>query len=362
MGNYYVRVFEHTTKDVRCESCGCEFAYHSVQSAIAPVGLPRPFGGRPAWERTVEKARNKAAGKAAQLLDTPDLVACPECGWYQDHMVRHLRKRRLRKVLLAAFSVLPFFWLVFTTAIRINAFRFGVVLFALVAMALAVAAAWQVIRDPNANASEFDRKSRAGASEAVATRTVLRAAREAAVAEQESGDDLTFLYDHNQSLGLRSEVKQKRERHERQRRDERRRLLVPTVAVGGGAVIGAILAAILFGTKPDDLPMAIVGGLFAGIVGGCFGMLAASRYLALVSRGDCLDHSSDRQIGHLPHSLAAGSTVAWITAALIATPLATGATPAKGYGCALVVGTQVVFLVVSLRLTRPRGPSELDRH
>src|SRR3954470_23957536 len=60
-------------------------------------------------EAALAKARGEAKFELAQRLNrTYIAIPCPDCGWYQQHMVQILRRRRLLRWALVA--ALPMIW------------------------------------------------------------------------------------------------------------------------------------------------------------------------------------------------------------------------------------------------------------
>lgn len=79
-------------KMVRCEVCATEFAYQMTRAAEgtaeAFLFLDMKGAEQQAQDRATDAARKK-------LEDDSDLVPCPGCGHYQEHMIRDARRRRL---------------------------------------------------------------------------------------------------------------------------------------------------------------------------------------------------------------------------------------------------------------------------
>jgi hypothetical protein len=94
-----------TARDIKCENCGCDYVYlikaESHGTGVSPLCLDH------------EGARKRALGQAKlrlheQLHGVHRAVPCPDCGWYQKHMVQ-LRKQARTRVSLAVAS-LPLLW------------------------------------------------------------------------------------------------------------------------------------------------------------------------------------------------------------------------------------------------------------
>jgi hypothetical protein len=75
------------TKAVRCENCTLSYEYEMRRTVTL-----RGEATRDALAREAEWRLQK------QLAQECDLVPCPSCGWYQQHMVERMRRQALRHV------------------------------------------------------------------------------------------------------------------------------------------------------------------------------------------------------------------------------------------------------------------------
>lgn len=87
-------------KPVRCLHCGAEFVYRMTRTAKgeAPIDLGDRAGLAAEWD-----AR---ANAQIRLLRECDAVPCPDCGRYQEDMVRMLKFRRFRWSLYPGLALL----------------------------------------------------------------------------------------------------------------------------------------------------------------------------------------------------------------------------------------------------------------
>lgn len=120
--NYHVDAKGHVYKQVVCEQCQTEYYYYMEREALAVAT---------SWLFLNNKGAQKAASKRAeaklrkQLAKGGEPVPCPNCGWFQDDMIRLARREFLpwmRGVgrLLIALSI-PVTYAAFVTAPRPNA-------------------------------------------------------------------------------------------------------------------------------------------------------------------------------------------------------------------------------------------------
>jgi hypothetical protein len=76
-----------TLKRVECEQCHCGYEYEMHRKVTV-----RALRSQATVDHRAEAAlRRKLKGDC-------DLVPCPECGWYQSHMLRFVRRRYCRSV------------------------------------------------------------------------------------------------------------------------------------------------------------------------------------------------------------------------------------------------------------------------
>src|SRR5206468_3150451 len=86
-------------------NCGCEYVY-IVQAQAEGSGFSPLF-----MDEAGAQQRARGSAEAAvneRLREKWDAVPCPQCGWFQEHMVRLRRKRRL--ILWMLLAVLPLAW------------------------------------------------------------------------------------------------------------------------------------------------------------------------------------------------------------------------------------------------------------
>src|SRR5947209_8764612 len=76
-------------KEVRCEHCGSEYVYQMARQA-AGSGTSLLFLDE---KRAKYRAAKRAQARLQQLLERDcDPVPCPDCGKYQAHMYRAVRR------------------------------------------------------------------------------------------------------------------------------------------------------------------------------------------------------------------------------------------------------------------------------
>lgn len=89
-GNVSATVTGGCWKPVRCERCGCEYAYYMRRSGS---------GQETVWIGSASQGQRQAAANGAhismqrQLETGVDPAPCPDCGWFQAPMVEALRRR-----------------------------------------------------------------------------------------------------------------------------------------------------------------------------------------------------------------------------------------------------------------------------
>jgi len=94
-------------KHVRCEKCGGDFTYEVVRPSVGTA--QSPFGVRNKGARA--EAINEAGLQPTKKLKAAvDPVPCPKCGWFQEHMVKELRRRDLRWMLWTGWVVATLAW------------------------------------------------------------------------------------------------------------------------------------------------------------------------------------------------------------------------------------------------------------
>src|SRR5258706_8781109 len=84
---------------VDCESCKRAYAYRLVRRAEACTSTLWGIGQRATRERARRLARRALERRLARGVDP---VPCPFCGWYQEAMVRQLRRERHRWLTIVA--------------------------------------------------------------------------------------------------------------------------------------------------------------------------------------------------------------------------------------------------------------------
>src|SRR5438067_1764347 len=92
---------------VRCEKCGCEYFYRLKRYGAARTSSPYGLDN----QRAAAQARIIAERTLAKHLRYDvDPVRCPDCEWYQAHMVAEIYRRRfgwLRTTALTTMIVIP---------------------------------------------------------------------------------------------------------------------------------------------------------------------------------------------------------------------------------------------------------------
>jgi hypothetical protein len=85
-----------TAVAVRCEKCAQKYYYKLTCTAIGRGSAPYGIG----QEKAKQLAQRMAKKKLWEMLDTEiRAVPCPHCGWYQQAMLRLLRKPGLKLML-----------------------------------------------------------------------------------------------------------------------------------------------------------------------------------------------------------------------------------------------------------------------
>ena len=125
----------------------------------------------------MEKARRKLEVR----LQAPELVACPECGRYQEHMLRQHKNRCLEIGFTIDGLAAPLLWLVGASS-GLDPWLSLWIALAVAGLGLAGIVAWCVGWAPNSRMSEAALKARAAASVALPVDEFLR--EQAALAQQ----------------------------------------------------------------------------------------------------------------------------------------------------------------------------------
>lgn len=93
---YQVTLQGHTVKRVECEGCGRSYVYRLERDALGVSTYPiRPRKAKLDATADAEKQLQKT------LRDEIDIVPCPECGHFQEPMVRLSKRNHLRGLLAA---------------------------------------------------------------------------------------------------------------------------------------------------------------------------------------------------------------------------------------------------------------------
>ena len=92
-----------TWKELTCANCGQVFVYHLGRVASARATRLIGTDAEPAMNAAARRAADRAE---AILASATDPVPCPQCGMYQDDMVRALRRPKGRILLILGVFVL----------------------------------------------------------------------------------------------------------------------------------------------------------------------------------------------------------------------------------------------------------------
>ena len=336
-----VTIHGHVENRVVCERCGCEFRYVAVRAATGSVQC--------LFEIVTKRMESRAAARARKRLEvalkTPDMVACPECGWYQQDMVRYLRSRRLKAALVLSGFVA-------FLGLEVGLACVGQISLTLIALLLAAGAvAWILIfvlhfmRDPN-SCRDFERQARAAASEGVPI-----AVHRQRQAKLQATED-TFDWMDPANLRERQKRADEQRRRGKQRAHRRRSAtLMSIVAVTMGAVLGALFDAAIFGT-PRDLTDRIALAAFIAPMGGLLVWLLMTIFSEVESDG-----WRPPQRSRPPLDFATvNARAVLVGTALPATLFAAGLRHATLHGCAIVLGGEALLLF-ALGLAFPRDRS-----
>jgi hypothetical protein len=166
MSYYWGKTFTTTLsgsviKPVTCERCRKEYFYELARSAKGQGHAPYNIGQEAAARRAQESAEKKLAKR---LATEHEAVGCAHCGWVQDPMVAHLRRRHLRWLLILVWVVMPialaalgaYVWIRhaddrLSDELRNELMQYGVLV--IVAGGALLSLRWMLARriDPNAN-------------------------------------------------------------------------------------------------------------------------------------------------------------------------------------------------------------------
>jgi hypothetical protein len=337
-----VTIHGHAENRVVCEWCGCEFRYVAVRVVTGSVLCLFEFVTKRMELRAAARARKKL--KAA--LKTPDMVACPECGRYQQDMVRCLRSRRLKEA-----SILSGF--VAILGVEFGRICAGQMNRTLIALSLAAAAivwtlifALYVMRDPN-SCRDFERESRAAASEGVPL-----AVHRQRQAELQATEDTLDWMDPANLRERQKRADEQRRLSQRHAHRHRRDIIISIVAVTMGAVLGALFDAAIFGT-PRDLTDRIALAATIAPMGGLLVWFLMTIGRASFSEVDFDGWRPPQRSRPLLDFATVNARAALAGTALPATLFAAGLGHATLHGCAMVLGGEALLLF-ALGLAFPR--------
>jgi amino acid transporter len=266
---YFVTLSDRANKNVRCESCHCEYVYTATYQATGSVlSFFDLLDERTCRKRAGEKARRVVeAGLAA-----PQIVACPACGWYQQSMARLLKRQQAKLGLQIAGGIAVLFLLAAVVAGLGGRLAAGLTL-ATVSIGVGVILARHFTWDPNSLPSEQKHKARAEAScgmtiakyqAMVAAESAQRATRDAQIAAAGTAAVLAAVD------GAETAASRKQARLGEQRRRRQRSLtIVSIVGIGIAAVLGAVLDASIYGAHQGEefFSHLAIGGLIGPVLG-----------------------------------------------------------------------------------------------
>jgi hypothetical protein len=249
---YFVTLSDRALRNVRCESCQGEFVYTVTCEATGSVlSFFELLSERTCRQRATEQARRKvAAGLAA-----PQAVACPACGWYQDSMVRLLKRRRM-KIGLQIVGAIAVLSVIVAIATGLDAAAVGTLTLVLASIGIGVVLARHAIWDPNSLPSERARKARADASCAmtiakyratISEHAAQRAARDVQIAAAGPAAVLAGAIEPDTAAGRRLA-----RADERRRRRQRMLAVAAIIAIGVAASLGIMLDAAVYGVPRGD--------------------------------------------------------------------------------------------------------------
>jgi len=335
---------------VTCESCHREFVYILKREATGSVSSPFDIlPKRLAQARAIERAQRRLEA----ALQTPDLVACPECGWFQQDMIRHANRQHLKLFLKLGVLVCVLGGI---ASIRLkDPLAFGLSL-GLTAFGMIVIAAWQRMRDSNSQPGTVSAKPRAVASEGFP----LAQYRELLADQQRRQDDSTqaasggvdFAFDNigqlpqaaDVALDFVADVAAPPQQRPKAHRPAGAPFLL-LAAIGGAAALSAVLDASFFEVPRGQLVDRIAGSL---IVGPLVGFLIYWVVIAAAaSRGARTafhdDWRENRPLLFSPWRPAWNLGV--FSALVTASAFAAGLRAPTKRGLMLVIGCQAVLLV-----------------
>jgi hypothetical protein len=88
---YTTNLSAATLKLVRCENCHVEYVYRMDRIGSGSGTSVLFFENRGAQDRATEQAANELRGLLSRECDA---VPCPDCGWFQEAMIRVMRRDR----------------------------------------------------------------------------------------------------------------------------------------------------------------------------------------------------------------------------------------------------------------------------
>jgi hypothetical protein len=89
-------------KLVACEQCGVEYVYELKRTAIGEGKSLLFLDNQGAEDRAAFRAEESLRRKLERGID---LVPCPACGWYQQHMIPKARREHYRWMLITGFCL-----------------------------------------------------------------------------------------------------------------------------------------------------------------------------------------------------------------------------------------------------------------
>jgi hypothetical protein len=335
--------YGHAEHRVVCRGCGCEFQYVAVRTV---TGFVLCFFGI-VTKRMELRAAARAQEKLQRALQSPDMIACPDCGRFQPDMVWQFRRWRLKVAFVASFAIFvllgavgPFLLKDATDLTPIAS------LVAIAALAWLLLLAIYVMRNPN-EGREPERQARAAASQAV----LLAEHQKRQAALQATEDPLDWM-DAPNLLQQQKLADQRRRDDDRRQRRHRRRTVLSGIAVTLGAVLGALGDASLFGS-PGNLPDRIAMTCLIAPAGGLiiwFLMTVGHAIRAELVTEDGWQPSPRGRAG--PDISAVQARVVPACTALLAAFFATGMIRGTIHGYVVVMGVEAV-LATCLALVMP---------
>src|SRR5262245_15630740 len=102
--SYKATVSQSVWKAIRCEQCSTEFVYKMICEAEGTGASLYALDDQGAQARASRRAREQLhAGLASECAPVP----CPQCGWYQRHMIPRARSLHKRWMVKAAGVMIP---------------------------------------------------------------------------------------------------------------------------------------------------------------------------------------------------------------------------------------------------------------